>query len=54
MPRRSKAKDKLVDLIEEAIDARIEEIVAHCEKRKLSYSVDICVWKWGEQPREAK
>ena len=48
--RRTKAKDKLADMIEEAIDARIEELMEHCEKHKLSYSVEVKVWKWGEKP----
>ena len=50
--RRSKAKDKLADMIEEAIDSRIEELMEYCEKHKLSYSVDVKVWKWGEKPDE--
>lgn len=50
--RRSKAKDRLADMIEEAIDSRIEDLMEYCEKNRLSYSVDIKVWKWGEQPAD--
>ena len=48
--KRSKAKEKLADMIEEAIDARIEEIMEYAEKHRLSYSFDLKIWKWGEKP----
>lgn len=47
--RRTKAKDKLADMIEEAIDCRIEEIMAYCEKHRLSYDIDIKIYEWGEK-----
>lgn len=47
--RRSKAKDRLADMIEEAIDSRIEELMAYCEKHRLSYEIDVKIWKWGEE-----
>jgi ribosome biogenesis protein Nip4 len=48
--RRTKAKDRLADMIEEALDARVEDLTEYCEKNRLSYEVDIRIWKWGEKP----
>jgi hypothetical protein len=46
--RRSRAKDKLCEMIEEAIEARLEELLAYCDKHRLTYQLDIKVWTWGE------
>jgi len=50
--RRSKTKDKLADLIDDAIDERLEEINAYALKHRLSYEVQIRIWKAGEQKPE--
>ena len=47
--RRSKAKDRLADMIEDAIDSRIEDLMEYCEKHKLTYTIDINIYKWGER-----
>jgi len=39
-------------MIEEALEARLEEIVEYAYKHKLSYEVAIKIWKWAEKRPE--